>query len=81
MMMEGADDRCKKVLDAAADEINVPYYFKGDEISSKLRTNPQSIPKVIDRLRQAGYMASKACMNPGGFKTDARIDQVLAALR
>ena len=81
MIMEGADYRCKKVLDAAADEIDVPYYFKGDEISSKLRTNPQSIPKVIDRLRQAGYMASKACMNPGGFKTDARIDQVLAALR
>ena len=80
-MTEGAHDRCKKVLDAAASEIYIPYYFKGDEISSKLRTNPQSIAKVIEKLQQAGYKASKACMNPGAFKTDARIDQVLAALR
>ena len=80
-MGEGADEKCKKVLDAATDEIDVPYYFKGDEISSKLRTNPQSIPAVIEKLRQAGYRASKASMNPGAFKTDARIDQILDALR
>jgi tRNA (guanine26-N2/guanine27-N2)-dimethyltransferase len=83
LMAQGgaADDKCKKVLDAAAGEIDVPYYFKGDEISSKLQTNPQSIPKVIEKLQQSGYKASKASMNPGGFKTDARIDQVLAALK
>lgn len=81
VMGEGADEKCKKVLDAAVDEIGVPYYFKGDEISSKLRTNPQSISAVIEKLRQAGYRASKASMNPGAFKTDAKIDQILDALR
>ncbi|MGI0039692.1 MAG: tRNA (guanine-N1)-methyltransferase [Nitrososphaera sp.] len=81
-MSEGATDaRCKKVLDAAVDEIEIPYYFKGDEISSMLKTNPNSITAVIEKLRAAGYRASKASLNPGAFKTDARIDQVLAALR
>jgi tRNA (guanine26-N2/guanine27-N2)-dimethyltransferase len=81
MLEQGADDRCKKVLEAAKDELGIPYYFKGDEISSKLRTNPHSIPKVIEKLQNAGYRASKASLNPGGFKTDARIDQILDALR
>jgi tRNA (guanine26-N2/guanine27-N2)-dimethyltransferase len=79
-MAEGGDEKCRKILDAAAGEIDIPYYFKGDEISSKMRTNPQSVAKIIDKLQAAGYKASKASMNTGGFKTDARIDQVLQAL-
>lgn len=79
-MSEGADEKCKKILDAAAGEIDVPYYFKGDEISSKMRTNPHSIAKIVEKLQVAGYKASRASMNTGGFKTDARIDQILQAL-
>jgi tRNA (guanine26-N2/guanine27-N2)-dimethyltransferase len=81
LAMAAADPKCKKVLEAALDEIEIPYYFKGDEISSMLKTNPHSIPAVIEKLRAAGYRASKASLNPGAFKTDARIDRVLAALR
>ncbi len=79
-MAEGADEKCKKILDAAAGEINVPYYFKGDEISSKMRTNPHSIRSTIEKLQAAGHQASKASMNTGAFKTDARIDEILKAL-
>jgi tRNA (guanine26-N2/guanine27-N2)-dimethyltransferase len=81
MLEQGADDRCKKVLEAAKDELDIPYYFKGDEMSSKLKTNPHSIPKVIEKLQKAGYRASKASLNPGGFKTDARMDRILDELR
>lgn len=80
-MAEGADRQNKKILDAAVDEIEVPYYFRADEISSKLRTNPHSIPKIIEKLRAAGYRASKASMNFGGFKTDARLDKIIEVLR
>lgn len=80
-MAEGADRQNKKILDAAADEINTPYYFRADEISSKLKTNPHSVPKIIEKLRAAGYQASKASMNFGGFKTDARIDRIIDVLR
>lgn len=82
MAKEGADEKSKKVLDAALDEIDgVPYYFKADEISSKLRTNPHSIAKIIEKLRAAGYRASRTPFNPGAFKTDARLDRIIDVLR
>ncbi|HEU4984824.1 MAG TPA: tRNA (guanine(10)-N(2))-dimethyltransferase [Nitrososphaera sp.] len=82
MAKEGADEKSKKVLDAALDEIDgVPYYFKADEISSKLRTNPHSIAKIIEKLRAAGYKASKTSFNPSAFKTDARLDRIIDVLR
>jgi tRNA (guanine26-N2/guanine27-N2)-dimethyltransferase len=78
----GNDEKSKKVLDAALDEIDyVPYYFKADEISSKLRTNPHSIPKIIEKLQAAGYRASKTPLNFGAFKTDARLDRIIDVLR
>jgi tRNA (guanine26-N2/guanine27-N2)-dimethyltransferase len=75
------DEKSKKILDAALDEIEVPYYFKGDEISSRLRTSPYSISKIVEKLRTLGYKASKTPLNSGAFKTDARLDQIVDALR
>lgn len=80
-MLEGADRQCKKILDAAADEIGVPYYFRADEISSMLKTNPHSVARIIEKLQAAGHRASRAALNPGGFKTDARVDQILQVLK
>ncbi|MEW5840623.1 MAG: tRNA (guanine-N1)-methyltransferase, partial [Thermoproteota archaeon] len=77
----GADARCRKILESAAGEIaDIPYYFKGDEISSRLKTNPRSIDKIVDRMREAGYRASRTALNPGAFKTDATIEKILAVL-
>jgi tRNA (guanine26-N2/guanine27-N2)-dimethyltransferase len=80
-MAENADGKSKKMLDAAADEIEIPYYFRGDEISSKLRTNPHSIPRIIEKMRAAGYKASMTSFDFGGFKTDARLDRIIDVLR
>jgi N2,N2-dimethylguanosine tRNA methyltransferase len=72
----------KKVLEAAQEEISeIPYYFKGDEISARNRTNPHSVQKIIEMLRSSGFAASKSALNPGAFKTDARIDQILSATK
>jgi tRNA (guanine26-N2/guanine27-N2)-dimethyltransferase len=76
------DRQCKKVLDAATEEASeIPYYFRADEISAKLRTNPHSVQKIIEKLQSAGFVASKASLNTGAFKTDARIDQILNILK
>jgi tRNA (guanine26-N2/guanine27-N2)-dimethyltransferase len=76
------DPKCKKVLDAAAEEASeIPYYFRADEISSKLRTNPHSVQKIIEKLRSAGFVASKAALNTGAFKTNARVDEILKILK
>lgn len=82
MLGHEADKQCKKVLDAAAEEASeIPYYFRADEISSKLRTNPHSVQKIIEKLQSAGFVASKTALNTGAFKTDARIDRILDVLK
>ncbi len=82
MLMYQPDRQSKKVLDLAAEEASeIPYYFRGDEISEKLRTNPHSISAIIEKLQSTGFLASKTALNTGAFKTDARIDQILAALK
>jgi len=82
MLEQNPDRQSKKVLDAAAEEASgIPYYFRADEISEKLRTNPHSVQKIIEKLGSAGFIASRAALNTGAFKTDARIDQILNILK
>ncbi len=82
MLAQNPDTRCKKVLDASLEEISeVPYYFKADEISSKLKTNPHSVQKIIEKLQSAGFAASRTPLNTSAFKTDANIIQILDVLR
>jgi tRNA (guanine26-N2/guanine27-N2)-dimethyltransferase len=82
MLAQDLAGQPKKILDAAQDEISeIPYYFKSDEISAKNRTNPHSLPRIIEKLRSSGFAASRTALNPGGFKTDARLDQILSTLK
>ena len=82
MVEQDPERRSKKVLEAAQDELSeIPYYFKADEISSKNRTNPHSVLGILEKLRSSGFTASRTALNPGGFKTNARLDQILSALK
>jgi tRNA (guanine26-N2/guanine27-N2)-dimethyltransferase len=81
MLEQGPDRQCKKVLEAAAEEASeIPYYFRADEISAKLKTNTHSVQRIIEKLRAAGFVGSKASLNTSAFKTDARIDSILDVL-
>jgi tRNA (guanine26-N2/guanine27-N2)-dimethyltransferase len=82
MLEQDPDRQSKKLLDAAAEErSDIPYYFRADEISARMKTNPHSVQRIIDKLRAAGFAASRASLNPGAFKTDARLDQILQTLK
>jgi tRNA (guanine26-N2/guanine27-N2)-dimethyltransferase len=82
MLGYDADRQCRKVLDAATEEASdIPYYFRADEISAKLKTNPHSVQKIIEKLHSTGFTASKSALNTSAFKTDARIDQIMDVLR
>jgi tRNA (guanine26-N2/guanine27-N2)-dimethyltransferase len=81
MLEQGPDRQCKKVLEAAAEEASeIPYYFRADEISAKLKTNTHSVQRIIEKLRAAGFVGSKASLNTSAFKTDARINSILDVL-
>jgi tRNA (guanine26-N2/guanine27-N2)-dimethyltransferase len=82
MLEQDPDRQSKKLLDVAAEErSDIPYYFRADEISARMKTNPHSVQRIIDKLAAAGYAASRASLNPGAFKTDARLDQILQTLK
>ena len=82
MLNEDPNKHCKKVLDIAAEEADsIPYYFRADEISAKLKKNPSSVQKIIEKLLSSGFIASRTSLNPGAFKTNARIDEILQVAR
>jgi tRNA (guanine26-N2/guanine27-N2)-dimethyltransferase len=81
MLEQDPDRQCKKVLEAAAEEASeIPYYFRADEISSKLKSNTHSVQRILEKLHAAGFVASKTALNTSAFKTDARIDSILDVL-
>ncbi|HEX2107482.1 MAG TPA: tRNA (guanine(10)-N(2))-dimethyltransferase [Nitrososphaera sp.] len=81
MLEQDPDNQCKKVLEAAAEEASeIPYYFRADEISSKLKSNTLPIERILEKLHAAGFVASKTALNTSAFKTNARIDSVLDVL-
>lgn len=72
----------KKILVTCTEELDdIPFYFLSDEIASRLMTNPKPLQKIIEQLRSIGYRASRTSLDPNGFKTDARIDQILDLLK
>jgi tRNA (guanine26-N2/guanine27-N2)-dimethyltransferase len=81
MLEQDPDNQCKNVLEAAAEEASeIPYYFRADEISSKLKSNTLPIERILEKLHAAGFVASKTALNTSAFKTNARIDSVLDVL-
>jgi tRNA G26 N,N-dimethylase Trm1 len=81
MLEQDPDRQCKKVLEAAAEEASeIPYYFRADEISSKLKSNTHSVQRILEKLHAAGFVASKTALNTSAFKTDARINSILDVL-
>jgi tRNA (guanine26-N2/guanine27-N2)-dimethyltransferase len=60
---------------------DIPYYFITDEIAAKLKTGPHSVEKAIKKLSSSGYRASRTILSTRGFKTDAKINDILKLLR
>jgi tRNA G26 N,N-dimethylase Trm1 len=72
----------KKMLYASKGELDdIPYYFRSDEIASKLKRNPQPLRKIIETLIEAGFRASLTSLNSAAFKTNATPDEILRLLK
>ena len=51
-------------------------YYTLDEIASKLKTSPLRLEKAIELLQKNGFSASPTSLEPTGFRTNARIDEI-----
>ncbi|MFI5415838.1 MAG: tRNA (guanine-N1)-methyltransferase, partial [Nitrososphaerales archaeon] len=65
-------EKCKEEVDMA------PAYFTLDEIGHRNQSAPPSLDKIIEKIQGIGLRATKTSMNPTGFKTDAKIDEILS---
>ena len=75
------DKSCKKILERCKDEADMPpAYFTIDELAHMKHAAPVSLAKTIEKIQNAGFMASATSLNPAAFKTDARIDEILAVI-
>jgi tRNA (guanine26-N2/guanine27-N2)-dimethyltransferase len=72
------DKRCQKILEKCVLESEMPAtYYTLDEIASKMQKSPLKMKKAIKKLQDAGFVASPTSLNPTGFRTDCRIDEIL----
>ena len=71
------DKRCEKTLEKCILESDMPgTYFTLDEIASKAKVAPIGLDKIIKKLEKEGYQASPTSLNPTGFRTNCKIDNV-----
>ena len=76
------DRSCEKTLLKCQKEIGMPpSFFMLDEIARKMRDAPKSLEKTIEKLQKSGFNASPTSLNPSGFKTSARIDEIIQVLQ
>ena len=52
-------------------------YFTLDKIASKMKNSPLSLENSIKKLQNNGHTASPTSLEPTGFRTSARIDEII----
>ncbi len=69
---------CEKMLYKCIEEAEISYpYFTLDEIASKTKSSPPKLEKILSNLNQKGFLSSSTSFNPTGFRTNARIDEII----
>lgn len=61
----------------AEDELDdLPFHFNNDEIGKLNRNSVFSLDKIIEKLTDKGYRASKTLFSSNGFKTNASLKEI-----
>ena len=71
-------DRCVKYMDLWKEELDVPYFYENNELSSVAKLSPPKRETLIERMKQMGA-ASRTHFSPTGFKSDRSFAEILAA--
>ena len=72
------DKNCEKILGKCLAESEMPgTYFTLDEIASKMKSSPPKLEEVILNLQKNNFIASVTSFNPTGFRTNAKINEII----
>lgn len=73
-----ADERrCTGMLELWSGELDVPFFYDLNELSSHLKLSPPKLDAMVGALRDHGR-GSRTHMSPTGFKTDLTLSEVKA---
>ena len=53
-----------------------PFYYTIDEVGSALKISPPPMSRILERLFQEGFEASRTSFRPTGFKTNASMEEI-----
>jgi tRNA (guanine26-N2/guanine27-N2)-dimethyltransferase len=68
--------RCIKYLNLWRNELDVPFFYENNELSSFLHSSPPELERLLDLIRRHGK-ASRTHFSPSGFKTDLPLKELL----
>ena len=68
-------------LELLAEELDVPFHYDTHALARKNGLEVRKIGKVIEKLRELGYRATRTHFSPTAIKTDAPFEEVLNAMR
>lgn len=63
------------------EEENAPFYYDISDVCSRYKLPSQKIDKIIERLKNSGFMTSRTSLYPTGVKTDAGIKELVKIIR
>jgi len=72
--------RCAKYLELWRSEVDVPFFYENDMLSSILGISPPRMDALLERLGAQGRV-SRTHFSPTAFKTNLELDDVMAAYR
>ncbi len=73
-------ERCPKYMELWAEELDIPYFFENNELSSVAKLSPPRREILMERMKLLGA-ASRTHFSPTGFKSDRSFAEILAAYR
>ena len=72
------DKKCERILSKCLVESEMPgTYFTLDEIASRMKSSPPKLENVILNLQKNNFTASVTSFNPTGFRTNAKINEII----
>jgi len=70
------------ILSCTGEEVNnSPFYYRTDSFARSLRIRPPRIARVVEALQESGHQASRTHFDPKGFRTNMKIEELVALLR
>ena len=73
-------EESRKMLKSIAEELDIPFYHDLDLISKKLKISSPGVSKVMEKLKEMGFSASRSHAEPKAIKTDANLAEIIRIL-